>query len=379
VAASIYVDNRRHNIYSKISKILSICMKILDQYLIKQISMGIFVSTLVLLPLFSFLDLVEQLDDVGTGFYKTSDAFFYVLLTLPRRFIQLAPFIALMGNVTALGRLAVNHELISLRSAGYSPINISTASLKVGFILLVIITIFEFFVAPILQQKAIAYRAAALEQSTVAGSNLGIWSRNDQHIIRIDNLQPDTRNASVEIVNLKPDGFLSEYISAEGFEVVSDKEWTLYDVTSKLLLEDGIISSRTSSMSWETFLEPDQITTLTKQPESLSPIELYYYIEYLQNTGQEYDIYSLALWRKPGEILTMLGMLLFSVPFVVGSVRTGFANRLVLAGVTGIVVYLLNQIFSNIGLILNLNPLLVALAPGTMLIWTARLWLGRVN
>ena len=75
----------------------------------------------------------------------------------------------------------------------------------------------------------------------------------------------------------------------------------------------------------------------------------------------------------------MLGMLLFSVPFVVGSVRTGFANRLVLAGVTGIVVYLLNQIFSNIGLILNLNPLLVALAPGTMLIWTARLWLGRVN
>jgi lipopolysaccharide export system permease protein len=354
-------------------------MKILDQYLIKQISMGIFVSTLVLLPLFSFLDLVEQLDDVGTGFYKTSDAFFYVLLTLPRRFIQLAPFIALMGNVTALGRLAVNHELISLRSAGYSPINISTASLKVGFILLVIITIFEFFVAPILQQKAIAYRAAALEQSTVAGSNLGIWSRNDQHIIRIDNLQPDTRNASVEIVNLKPDGFLSEYISAEGFEVVSDKEWTLYDVTSKLLLEDGIISSRTSSMSWETFLEPDQITTLTKQPESLSPIELYYYIEYLQNTGQEYDIYSLALWRKPGEILTMLGMLLFSVPFVVGSVRTGFANRLVLAGVTGIVVYLLNQIFSNIGLILNLNPLLVALAPGTMLIWTARLWLGRVN
>ena len=354
-------------------------MNILDQYLVKQISMGIFVSAVVLISLFSFLDLVDQLDDVGVGFYQTSDAFLYVLLTMPRRFIQLAPFIALIGNVTALGRLAINLELVSLRSAGYSPVKISAASLKVGFILLVIITILEFLVAPVMQQQAISGRAAALEQSTVAGNNLGIWSRNEQHIIRIDNPQPDTRDSGVEIINLNEDGFLTEYISAEGFDIISDKEWTLYDVTSKLVLEDEIISSRTSSMSWETFLEPDQISTLTKQPESLSPIELFNYIEYLRGTGQEHDIYSLTLWRKPGEILTMLGMLLLSVPFVIGSPRTGFANRLALASITGIVVYLLSQILSNAGLILGLNPVFVALVPGTILIWTARLWLGRVN
>jgi lipopolysaccharide export system permease protein len=368
-----------HYIFTQTTAIPVSIVKILDQYLMKQISMGILVATLVLIPLFSFLDLVEQLDDVGTGLYQTRDAFLYVLLTIPRRFIQLAPFIALMGNVTALGRLAINLELISLRSAGYSPVRISTASLKVGFILLILITFLEFLVAPVLHQRAISNRAAALEQSTVAGNNLGIWSRNDQHIIRIANLQPDTRNASVEIINLNIDGSLSEYISAEGFEIVSDEEWTLYNVTSKLILDDEIISSRTNSMSWETFLEPEQISTLTKQPESLSPIELYNYIEYLRNTGQEYDVYSLTLWRKPGEILTMLGMLLLSVPFVIGSITAGFANRLVLAGVTGIIVYLLDQIFSNLGLILNLNPLIVALAPGTALIWAARLWLGRVN
>ena len=354
-------------------------MSIIDQYLIKQISIGIVISTLVLMPLFSFLDLVEQLDDVGTGFYQTSDAFLYVMLTIPRRFIQLAPFIALMGNVTALGRLAINSELISLRSAGYSPVRISAASLKVGFILLSIIVVLEFLVAPTLHQRAIAHREAALEQSTEPGIELGIWSRNERHIIRIDNLQLDTRKANVEIINLNEDGFLVEYISAEGFDIVSNEEWTLYDVTSKLIFEDEIISSRTSSMIWETFLEPDQITTLTKQPESLSPIELYNYIDYLRVTGQEYDVYSLVLWRKPGEILTMLGMLLLSVPFVIGSVRTGFANRLVLAGVTGIIVYLLDQIFSNAGLLLDLNPLFIALAPGTTLIWAARLWLGRVN
>ncbi|NNE37280.1 MAG: LPS export ABC transporter permease LptG, partial [Gammaproteobacteria bacterium] len=349
-------------------------MRILDQYLMKQISMGIVISTMVLIPLFSFLDLVEQLDDVGTGFYQTKDAFIYVLLTIPRRFIQLAPFIALMGNVTALGRLAIHLELISLRSAGFSPLDISSASLKVGFLLVLLIIVLEFLVAPTLQQRAIAFRAAALDQSTIAGSDLGIWSRNNQHIIRIENLQHDTATAGVEIINLDEDGSVSEYISAEGFEIVSDDEWILYNVTSKLILDDEIISSRTNSMLWETFLEPDQISTLTKQPESLSPIELYNYIEYLDNTGQESDVYELTLWRKPGEVLTMLGMLLLSVPFVIGSVRTGFANRLVMAGVTGIVVYLLDQIFSNAGLLLNLNPLLVALAPGTTLIWASRLW-----
>jgi lipopolysaccharide export system permease protein len=354
-------------------------MKILDQYLMKQIALGIVVSTIVLIPLFSFLDLVEQLDDVDTGLYQTSDAFLYVILTIPRRFIQLAPFIALMGNVTALGRLAINSELISLRSAGFSPVRISAASLKVGLLLIVFIVTLEFFVAPKLHQLAISHRESLLEQTTEPGTGLGIWSRNDLHIIRIDNLLADTRSARVEILNLDENGFLLEYISAEGFEIVSDEEWTLYNVNSKLLVDGEIISSRTNSMTWETFLEPDQISTLTKQPESLSPVELFNYVEYLRETGQEHDVYSLALWRKPGELLTMLGMLLISVPFVFGSVRTGFGNRLVLAGVTGIIVYLSDQIFSNAGLILDLSPLIVALAPGTALIWAARLWLGRVR
>src|SRR5688572_19242975 len=134
-------------------------MYILDRYLMKQVGAGIFISTLVLIRLFSFVYLANHLDDVVTGSYKPSDAFLYVLLTIPRRFIRLSPFIALIGHVTALGRLAVNHELISLRSAGYSPAKIGMASLKVGLGLLIIIGVLEIFIAPPLQQNAIAHRA----------------------------------------------------------------------------------------------------------------------------------------------------------------------------------------------------------------------------
>ena len=53
-------------------------------------------------------------------------------------------------------------------------------------------------------------------------------------------------------------------------------------------------------MKWRSFLNPDDISTLTKSPESLSPIELFLHVRFLRATGQEADAYALALWRKAG-------------------------------------------------------------------------------
>jgi lipopolysaccharide export system permease protein len=44
----------------------------------------------------------------------------------------------------------------------------------------------------------------------------------------------------------------------------------------------------------------------------------------------------------------------------------------------GISVYLLDQVFSNLGLLWRLNPALTALLPGVMLIALANVWLRRV-
>ena len=75
----------------------------------------------------------------------------------------------------------------------------------------------------------------------------------------------------------------------------------------------------------------------------------------------------------------MLAMLLLSVPFVFGSIQTGIGYRLVLAGITGICVYLLDQIMSNAGLLLELNHALVALTPGLALMFIGSLWLQKVS
>jgi lipopolysaccharide export system permease protein len=353
-------------------------MTIASRYLALQVLMGLGIATAVLLPLFGFLDLLDQLDDVGRGTYGVKDAFLHTVLLLPRRFIQLAPFIALLGNVTALGRLAVGSELTALRVAGVSPARISLPPLAVGLVLLLFITVLDQFVAPQLQQQAISFRAAALEKSAALGKQLGIWTRDERNILRIGEMMHAGRAADIELMHFNDNGFLLTYTYAKYADFVDGDTWELRDVITKTFTGTRVESVRTDTKQWKSFLFPDDISTLTKSPESLSPTELYLHVQFLRSTGQEADAYALALWRKAGVILTTVAMLLLSIPFVFGSIRGGLGNRLVFASMLGICVYLFDQIIANVGLVLRFNPALTALFPGLMLIGLGTFWLRRI-
>ena len=294
----------------------------------------------------------------------------YVGLTMPRRFIQLSPFIALLGNVIGLGILAMHLEIISMRASGLSPSQISKSSLQVGLALVIIVFFLEQFISPSLDQEALTLRAKELDQSTAFGGDLGIWARSEHQVLHIEGEGGGTgfgMNA-IEIYFLDDSGILTKYIHANRFRIINNEEWRLYDVLSKKYVDGEMTSERIPSYVWDTFLESDQVSTLNKPPQSLSPTDLFAYVKYLKNTGQKYDAYSLALWRKMGVGLTTLAMILLSVTFVFRTYRTGLTRSLVMACLTGIAVYLFDQLFSNLGLRLNLSPPFVALTPGLILI-----------
>ncbi|GJL71499.1 MAG: LPS export ABC transporter permease LptG [Nitrosomonas sp.] len=353
-------------------------MTIIHRYIATQIFIGLIIATAVLLPLFSFFDLLDQLDDAGKGTYRVQDAFIYTAMLLPRRFIQIAPFIALLGTVAALGKLAVNSELVAFRVAGLSPTRISFVPLSVGLLLLVFIAALEQFVAPQLQQKAISFRAVALGQSAELGWNLGIWSRNERNILRIGEMQHAKKASDIEILHFDKNSHLLAHVHAEYADIVSNDFWKLTNVTVRTFSNQHIYATSADSVNWKSFLSPEDIATLTKPPESLSPTELFRHIEFLRTTGQEADSYALALWRKAGSAIMTIAMLLLAIPFIFGSIRSGLANKLVFAAITGIVVYLLDQIIANAGLLYQLNPALTALCPGLLMILLAMQWLRRI-
>ncbi len=351
---------------------------IIYRYIAIQILTGLVIATAVLLPLFSFFDLLDQLDDVGKGTYRTVDAFMYTVMLLPRRFIQIAPFIALLGTVAALGALAVNSELTAMRAAGFSPVQISLAPVAIGIMLIVFIAVLEQFFAPQLQQKAISNRAVALNQTAELGQGLGIWTRNERNILRIGYMVHAKEAADIEILRLDASGFLQAHIQAEFADVRSNEPWILRNAAIRQFLKNDIKITRFNKLRWDSFLDPEDIATLTKPPESLSPYELVRHVDFLRNTGQDADAYALALWRKAGSGLLTIAMLLLSIPFVFGSVRAGLGNKLVLAALIGVAVYLLDQILANAGLLLRLDPAFVALAPSIILISLAIIWLRRI-
>ncbi len=339
--------------------------------------MGMVIAGAILLPLFSFFDLLDQLDDVGKGTYTIRDAFLYTAMLVPRRFIQIAPFIALLGTVGALGALAVNLELVAMRVAGLSPLMIGLPPVGIGLLLVISIAGLEYYVAPQFQQKAITHRAVALEQSAELGRGLGIWTRNEQNILRIGEMLHKDRAIDVEIIHFDKQGLMTAHVHAQYADIVEGSLWKLHEVVVRTFTSNSIIFTRANVIQWHSFLGPEDIATLTKPPESLTPLELVRHAEFLKITGQKADAYIMALWRKAGGAIMTIAMILIAIPFVFGSVREGLGSKLILAALMGIGIYLLDQIIANAGLVLRLNPIVTSIAPGLVLITIAVHWLLR--
>ena len=102
-----------------------------------------------------------------------------------------------------------------------------------------------------------------------------------------------------------------------------------------------------------------------EQPiNSLPPTDLYEYLKFLRNSEQATERFEMVFWQKVIFPVTVIIMMLCSFPFVFGSLRTSSAGkRIVLATITGIAFQLASQLLVNLGLMLDLSPLLITLTP----------------
>ena len=66
-------------------------MKTIDRYIGSSFLRSFGLVVIILVVLFSFLELLSQLNDVGKGNYLVKDVFLFIGLTLPRRMLGLMP------------------------------------------------------------------------------------------------------------------------------------------------------------------------------------------------------------------------------------------------------------------------------------------------
>ena len=187
----------------------------IDRHLAGSFLLGATPALLVLLGLFSFIGLTEELEDVGQGSFLASDAVVIVLMSLPLRIIELAPVSALMGTLIGLGTLANHQEIMALRAAGLSPWRLA-APLAVSAVgLAVAILLMQGLVVPGIERETARLHAKASQGAA-------IWLHGGGSFVRIAGGVSGRTLTDVEIDELDGRHALARSLQAERAEVLTD-------------------------------------------------------------------------------------------------------------------------------------------------------------
>ncbi len=318
--------------------------------------------------LFSLLELINQLHDVGKGNYRLIDACFYVLLTAPARLLQLMPAAMLFASLFALGALATRAELTVMRASGISPTLIVGAVFKLALAALVALFVLAQFVIPPAQQLAQAERDSRLAAlDAVRGSN-SFWAAGEHQFLNVRRFANANIPMDIYLYEFSARGEVQRVIQAARAEVRRDGTWLLEGVSRKRFSGARIETEQLATLVWHSFLRPAQVSLLTLPADTMRPLDLYRYVRDLERRHQPAARYSQALWEKIDLPLAMAAMILIAVPFAFGSVRTwGIGPRMMIGTMIGIIFSLIQQITSYLGLLLNVSPALTATAPSIVL------------
>ena len=169
-------------------------MVILNRYLGRIILQYSLVSMAALLALFTFVNFLDQVGDLGKGDYGLLDAITYVVLTIPRLLYELFPMAALLGTIIGLSLLANDSELIVMRASGVSMLQITTAALKMGGLFIIFAVVVGEVISPYAETRAERGRAEAMHQNIQQQTNFGLWMRDTQTYVNVGEVLPGARD-----------------------------------------------------------------------------------------------------------------------------------------------------------------------------------------
>lgn len=347
---------------------------ILARYIARAMAQGYLLVALVFVALFSFIELIQQLDDVE-GAYTLVDAFLYVLMMLPRRLLDATPVIALLGTLVPLGLLADGNEILAMRAAGLPLRRLIGMVLAPGLTLLMLMLLMAQFVAPALEMRAERMRAAALAEDVSVDFRGGFWSRDGRSFLNVGRMLRGRTPSDVTVYDFDDAGRLQRYLHAERASLEQDRVWRLQDVVVKQFEPPPARAQQLAQLDWDSFLDAQQLGVLVVPPQALSPIDLYFYVRDLRARNEQVPQEELRLWQQLAQPLVTLAMMLVAIPLVLGSNRSSTLSRRVLAGtVAGIGLYFVTQTLGYLGLLLHLPAPLTALAlPTLILLFAGRL------
>lgn len=356
-------------------------LKLFERHIAREIYAATALVLAAFLALFAFFDLIHELEFLGQGGYQFQHAAMYVALTVPGRVYELFPIAVLIGTLYALTLLARHSEITVLRASGLSTGRMLLTLGKLGLVFAVLTFAVGEFVAPPTEKMAQQLRLKAMSALVAQEFRTGLWVKDEYSFVNVREVLPDATLQRIRIYEFDRKYQLRTISEAAAGIYQPPDRWRLLDVVQTDFEGDRARVRRIPEVAWQSALNPDILSVLMVVPERMSLVTLYLYIRHLADNQQKTERYEIALWKKLVYPLAVLVMMALALPFAYTHDRMAAVSIKVFTGVMmGIAFYMLNGLFSHLGVINSWRPFLAAITPsamfllaaGTMLWWVER-------
>ena len=349
-------------------------MKIIQRYFIVNLVWTTFLSLVVLVGIFAFLSLIDQLEDSGQGNFGTYQAVIYVLLTLPRLAYEIIPIAAMIGGMTSLALLARNSELDVIRLSGVSEYSLAVLMGKSALVIVLFSIFVGEFVVPASEKKARYQRSIALTEQVAMRTKYGFWARDGNSFINIRKILPGNMIEDIYIYEFDDQDRLRNSIFANNARYVDDR-WVLEEVERTVFDGTGVTREQYRRAAWESWVNDDLINLVIINPLYMSLWNLSNSIRVLKSNSQNTDSYEQAFYAKLIRPFTIVAMIVLSIPLVAARYRKGGLGQHAFSGaLIGVIFYFVNTASGHVGIVYGVHPFISAAIP-TLVLFLVLFWL----
>lgn len=370
-------------------------MRTIRRYLASEIYRSSALVLVALLGLFTFFNLIDELDKLSSNF-TLAQLLYLQTLSLPTQLYELLPIALLIGAVLALAGLAQRNELVVLRVAGISGLQLMILLWSITLPLMVGAYVLSEYITPRAEIQASESSMKLLGRSGGGRLNSGYWFKeNDEQgntrIINIGHLVNKNNVTDITVYDFNANQELLQFIqaptgifSSHALELAKAKQSILHPELLSALenatnASSPLIQQKLSeTLVLQTSLNAERLLARVLTPERMAMTDLVDYINYLNANQLQAERQTIALWRKIAYPFTLLVMMTIAAP--IGFLQTrrgGVGSKMFLGILIGVGYFMANQLALNLGMLSHWEPWVTALMPSLLALLFAlgALWL----
>ena len=370
-------------------------MKTIRRLIFGEVIYAVAFVTLGFLALFSFFDVVEQVQRIGqtrSPDYQLPQALTYVALLLPSHLYELLPITVLIGTIFVMARFAQSSEFTILRTSGLGPWRALKTLLAAGAGFVVLTFAVGDYLTP-WSDRAAQLLKARYEGDITVGQT-GAWLKEKQQYSQfaanVAAIAPDGRMLGLRIFEFDNKGRVVSMTRAESASFSGGEAWSLNKVERTEFTIDSAKAGgakaearvervKMEEFRWPNGISAEMVSTAVLKPERMGTIDLFQYVRHLDANGQAAQRYEIEFWKKVFYPLSCLVMVVLALPFAYLHFRNEGISGYVFGGVmAGISFFFLNNVSGYMGELQQWAPWLTAALPGmiyTLLSLAAFGWL----